>query len=45
MGLLVETLTVLALVAQEIRGAAAGWLVSSTDRAVASILAVILTGM
>lgn len=39
------TLTILALVAQEVRRAAAGWLVSSTDSTVTSIRAVILTGV
>lgn len=45
LGCIVGTLTVLALVTQEVSGAAAGWLVSSADCAVASIFAVILTGM
>lgn len=44
-GYRVGTLTVLALVTQEVRGAAAGWLVSGADCAVASIFAVILTGV
>lgn len=38
-------LTVLALITQEVMGTLAGGLVSAADRAVASVLAVILTGM
>lgn len=41
----VGTLTVLALVAQEVRGAATDRLVSDADCAVASIFAVLLTGV
>lgn len=39
------TASVLALVAQEGKGAAAGWLVSGADGTIASIFAVILTGV
>lgn len=45
MGYIVETLTVLALVAKEVSGAATGRLVSGTNCAVASVFAVILTGV
>lgn len=40
-----RTLTILALVTQKIRGAAACWLVSSVNCTVASILAVIPTSL